>query len=336
MKEKVRDTRYDIIRATACFLVILLHCAGFSSITYDGMFNWNAAVLWNSITPCSVPLFVMITGALFVPRNEPAIPFLKKRYARILFPFIGWCIIYFLFFHFFQEKPVSFTSIISQLITGPVSFHFWYIYMILGLYLFLPVINPWIRTAKNHEILLFLALWQAASFLYPVYEYKMGMEPGIELIYFSGFIGYYVLGAWITREEINNKISSPVAAAMAISGMTITYLLILYRSGDNPDLFFKNYLFLNVAIAATGVFIILSRIRTGNITTKIIQLISALSFGIYFVHVIPLKIIQHYYPQPLIPVPFLDIFLFAAIILLISVPVVWTLSKIPLVGKFFN
>ena len=43
--------------------------------------------------------------------------------------------------------------------------HLWYIYMLIGLYLFMPVLSPWLKQTGKKAELAFLAVWFVSSFL---------------------------------------------------------------------------------------------------------------------------------------------------------------------------
>ena len=91
----------DCARWIAMFLVIACHaCDPFNcspeSTSNPEFLRWGA--FWGSMLRPSVPLFVMITGALLLPIRETSLGgFYKKRIPRVLFPFLIWSVVYTLF-----------------------------------------------------------------------------------------------------------------------------------------------------------------------------------------------------------------------------------------------
>ncbi len=91
----------DCARWIAMFLVVVCHaCDPFNcspdALTNPEFLRWGA--IWGSLLRPSVPLFVMITGALLLPVREPTLgAFYKKRIPRVLFPFLIWSALYALF-----------------------------------------------------------------------------------------------------------------------------------------------------------------------------------------------------------------------------------------------
>lgn len=325
----------SVLRSCACFMVVYLHCAGTFVAQIDDQFNWWSSTFIDVLTRCSVPIFVMITGALLGNNTDEYSVFIKKRISRIVVPLIIWGFIYILFYYFLKGDDYSIKKIVSVFISGPISFHLWYLYMIVGIYLFIPIINPWLQKASNKEIWIFLALWQLASFIYPLYEHKMKMEPGIDLVYFSGFIGYYVLGYAILHKRLLNQLSKNWSAVLFILATVFTYACILWMSskGKSPVLFMHNYLYLNIAIAAVALFIFVQQLKINLRLTNFFALTGKLSFGIYLFHIIPLKLFFHYFPEPIIPIAFLDLLIPLVIIFSSSWLGIYVLSKIPYTNR---
>ena len=110
--------------------------------------------IFNSLARVCVPLFIMISGYLLLPMKTDYKTFLKKRFTRISFPFIAFCIFYDIYFFILGDIDIKtmFINIPKIFINyGTKIGHLWYIYMIMGVYLFIPIITPWIQTAKKEH-----------------------------------------------------------------------------------------------------------------------------------------------------------------------------------------
>ena len=153
----------DNIRVFACILVIASHIVGqfFVSPPFtpdNETFAWSS--FYTVLVRVSIPLFFMISGALLLPVRDTTGQFLKKRFTRVLFPFLLWSAFYTVFpwsyetltgdsFHsVFPLSRVSpdLETMGTNLLLIPLKFsvgiHLWYLYVLMGLYLFLPVISP--------------------------------------------------------------------------------------------------------------------------------------------------------------------------------------------------
>ena len=167
----------DVVRLIAMFTVVCCHCTdpfnfypGDSPIIGDIKF-WGAAY-GAFLRPC-VPLFVMITGALLLPVREETSVFYKKRILRVFWPFLIWSVIYNLFpwftgllglrpelildFFPYSGEEVTHQSLsvsLDYIAQIPFNFslldvHMWYIYLLIGLYLYLPIFSAWVEKASE-------------------------------------------------------------------------------------------------------------------------------------------------------------------------------------------
>ena len=92
----------------------------------------------------------------------------------------------------------------------PVNFgveigHLWFVYVLLGRYLFAPVVSPWIETASRRAMEGYLALW---AFTLCIPYVHLGFPELLGECFwndtpmpplFSGFLGYMVLAAYLRR-----------------------------------------------------------------------------------------------------------------------------------------
>lgn len=293
----------DNIRALACISVIMLHVAGgpvchFCDIS---LYHWWWSNIYDGLARYCVPLFVMLTGALTLGKEYELKAFFKKSFMRIILPFLFWLVIYIFFVLYFDNpfegEKVDFAMasdwLITQLQYGP-STHFWYIYMIIGIYLFIPIISKWIRHASEKEIVYFICIWLVACFA--VLPWVKSYFPKITLSYFSGYIGFLVLGYYLCNKEIQTiKISKRLAAGMFVCGTCITIVgtyLMLGPHGRLNETLYEN-ISPSVILSSIGVFIWIKESKNENkFINACCSFISKYSFGIYFVHVIYISLLD--------------------------------------------
>ena len=89
MNSNQRIFYYDFLRAFAIFAVILCHVDGIIGYSF-----WNLKValpgLLTTIALTGVPIFLMLSGALLLNKEYSLKEFFKKRFSRIIYPFIFW------------------------------------------------------------------------------------------------------------------------------------------------------------------------------------------------------------------------------------------------------
>ncbi|MBS1524844.1 MAG: acyltransferase family protein, partial [Bacteroidetes bacterium] len=140
------------LRVIALFAVIVLHTASLPLMEYKqaGTTGWLAADFYNALTRFAVPVFVMITGALLLPREYELGDFLKRRLTRIVWPFLFWSLVY-VGYSWYNEDIVftgdmskNIAIVLHQLKYGAF-YHLWYVYMLIGLYLIIPILGRFVR-----------------------------------------------------------------------------------------------------------------------------------------------------------------------------------------------
>ena len=184
----------DVVRLVAMFTVVCCHSAdpfnfypGEPPANIDEIKWWGAAY-GSALRPC-VPLFVMLTGALLLPVKQTASVFYKKRIGRVFWPFLLWSVLFNLFpwvtgllgfspdvilnFFPYSGEEVSRQALsVSMGYIGQIPFnfsllavHMWYIYLLIGLYLYMPIFSAWVEKASERAKLWFLAAWGVTLFL---------------------------------------------------------------------------------------------------------------------------------------------------------------------------
>jgi surface polysaccharide O-acyltransferase-like enzyme len=287
--------------------VILVHTVAnyVSSYGKIPLASWDFANLIDSFSRSCVPVFVMISGALLLGKTDNIKEFTLKRTQRILYPFLFWSLIYAFrkaSHHFeFKSDALDIVHRTFSLIFQGASYHFWYIFMIIGLYLFIPILNAWVKNATKKELHYFLIIW-GITLLYN--DYSKTYLPPFDLIYFTKYIGYLVLGYYLDKHCHITKSNLYLSIFLVVGGTLLTYGLTAHFSKAENEFVptFYSYTSINVALTAAGVFILFKQIA--NNSNYFLKLLDQTSFGIFFIHVIILEkirgfiFIQHYTATP--------------------------------------
>lgn len=343
MNQENRSYWPDYLRVIATLAVIFLHVSATPVQQFGNIaaFDWWVANFYDSCVRFCVPIFVMLTGALLLPKKMDIQDFLKRRLVRVVYPLIFWSIIYIAFtlieksLHGESLNLFRYAKYIYTALMRGSSFHLWYIYMIIGIYLFVPIIGKWAREASEFEIRYFLGIWICTLFIDKPFISKV--SPEIDLSYFSGYLGYLVLGFYLsTKTFANPRKTKRIALLLLVSGIVLTnlgtYLASEYKSAF-VKLFYE-YLTPNVFIASAGLFVLFKDLSINNLRfNRMVDFISKYSYGIYLVHVLILYLlmalgIQWDFIHPLLGIP-----LTTFLCLLISAFVIYLLHKLPF-GKY--
>ena len=326
--ERQRLVWCDVVRLIAFILLFGCHAADpFYASTASGaadavdpeLLNW--AVRWGSLVRPCVPLFVMLTGVLSLPVSMPMVQFYKRRIPRVLFPFLIWSVIYYLtpwltgvmgldssvvvkLFSWAETDSQALTDGLTRIARIPYSFcfiacHMWYIYMLIGLYLYIPIFSAWVERATKREKEIVLALWGLSTLLPYFTEYVSHYAFGTcewngfgLFYYFAGFSGYMLLGHYI-QHYIKWSLAKTLAIAMPmlVGGFLITYYGYSYilelpeKTLEQVELFWT-YNTPNVAMMTTAFFLMACRLEidpNSRIASWLANL-TACGFGMYMVH----------------------------------------------------
>ncbi|TDS10390.1 acyltransferase [Sphingobacterium paludis] len=319
------------LRVLATILVILIHAStGYLNNFHPASTDWHFANALNSFSRFSVPLFVMISGALLLNKQEDIVVFYQKRVSRILGPFAFWVFVYLVYYFYrytnFDVLPLSRVAEISidKLLHGP-SAHLWFLYMIVGLYLAVPFLRILVTYSQERALLILLLVWSLSLVIMEKSYYAY--VPKIDLTFFSGYAGYMILGYYLAKKawHIPTLFLVFLIAAIGLLNTWGTFYISESNNGFSPTLY--NYLGLNNAILAAAVFLLVKKLVTCPLPFAFAYL-DRLSFGIYLVHIIVLN-----YVHPLIPFDtFLKIPLATLLTLLASSAIIFLLRKIPYVA----
>ena len=339
-----REFALDLLRVMACFLVVWQHVTECYYINPDlsvPMHDEMPLIGWmNSMTPIEVPLFVMISGYFLLPLKMNVSDFFKRRFTRILIPFVVWCVVY--AGYYMVSRGDSWMDFARNILHIPVNFgveigHMWFIYMLLGLYMLVPVLSPWLVQCSKRQLQGYLGVWAFTTFLpyihlwFPEVLGECFWNPTPMLHYFTGFAGYFVLGYYIKRY---GALSVRTSLGILAGAYLFTVAVYQYRLGKVsmvPDLeVCWRFCGANIAIMAYAVFSLVSRIKWqgSGIFGRWISQVSGLSYAIYFVHLMMIFFWRDAFSEALghvyLQIPLLTIGAFLS-----SYVVIWVLSKLP-------
>lgn len=327
-----KNSHIIYLRVIATVFVVLIHAStGFLNNIDTNTFDWNYANWINAATRCSVPIFVVISGALLLPKDENTLKFYKKRIPKLVYPFLFWTFVYLLYYFYrytnFNSLSLErISTIMLDKILHGANAHLWYLYMIIGLYLAIPFLRKIIIQSSIKEIELFLLFWLFAMLISNKGLYTV--MPKFDLTFFSGYIGYLVLGHYLTIKSFNQK------RALYIVGYFLMVLIIgwgtylLNQDAKKLNTFLYNYLFPTTALATAFLFLWIKAWKKGNNDTpQWIAFIDRYSFGIYLSHIIPLNFLHPFLSKYMGTIGVIPLAAITTIIA--SIGITYLLRKIP-------
>lgn len=305
---KVRLEYIDLLKFFAIFSIIAQHCF----LVWQNVEVMNIKVYgFSGILRFGVPIFIMISGALLLNRDIEIGSFLKKKTSRLVYPFIFFYIITFLFVFLTGHTHAQ---------TSDIFFFRWYFWMILGVYLSIPIINKFIQHSSMKEISYFIYIFIFASIFYQI-TYILGIIQCFDLTLFLSPLGYLVLGYYLSKKEFNLSTNKIITLSIIIF-LISSFIESLIITGSIPMTEFNlanssigltSYLDVNIIkiIQSASLFILCKYIYQSNsiykpiknflktkIISKFVISVSRASYGMYLINLIP-QLILYYYIKPL-------------------------------------
>ena len=333
------------IRLVALYAVIILHCSAPLLMQFGKVpqTDWWAADILNALSRFGVPVFVMVTGALLLHREYDTVDFLKKRITRVVVPFLFWSLIY--VWYSWHNEEISFGSDVwvnikqvLHLLKNGSSYHLWYVYMLIGLYFFIPVISKYVRNSSENDILYYLIVWFGVMMLSQ--PYLMRFNPSVDMHYFAGYAGYLVLGHYLAFKDFTGKNLRLWMALLFIFSVALiavgTWFIIVYTKLPGTMLYEP----VNPAVLmlATSAFIWfkLTIPKVSPIIIRIRDFTGTYNYGIYLGHALVLYFLDDPFGvsfkmgMPILSIPFT-----ALVCFMITLALVWIINKIPF-GKWVS
>ena len=273
----------DLIRVLSCMLIVLMH-----SPHAEGGAPGYIVVPIYFITAAGLCLFFMVSGTLLLPVKTDTFTFLKKRMGKILVPLLFWTLFYMGVSLAFGEK--TWGEVGHNLLSIPFTRQghgvLWFLYVLIGLYLLSPIISPMLQKASKKELQFYLLLW-GITLCYPL------LAPFVELTtdtygilyYFSGFIGYFVLGYYLHNYKPKMRKWGVAVLIMIPIAMFVAFNAVgAYKQFS--ELFWYEGLMVAMLCVAffCGAKIITDKFpRIGG--GKFLTVLSNCTFGVYLMHV---------------------------------------------------
>lgn len=351
-----RNVNLDLLRLISCTLVILVHTS--SNIAYMAITDnwWKTVHIYNSLAHSGNILFLMISGSLLLSESYhfEAKKFYTHNFLKLAVSYLLWLIIFNVIgvIRFVTVEEGSFSLAVVQdavknVIRGVASYQFWFIPMLLGLYLLLPMLRA-ICHADKWLAPYFVGLFLTAyilfqTILYFDFPHKYLFESVMTRIPFTlinHYAGYFVMGYLLADLLRKGKIRHVrtvgillIAAGILLSLMGDLSLAAQY--GSENSLAMNEMFSLCPCMIATGFFLFINSLRLPQDRRfpSLLQALSGLTFGVYMLHPLLLSPIRTLVERLQLSLA-LEIPLETLLLLICCMAAVYVLSLIPFLRKW--
>ena len=361
MKEKSERVLYlDAIRGAATIAVIFLHIAAQNFYINPHEPAWNIFNLIESSARWGVPVFVMISGALFLQKDISIKDIFRKYIFRIAVTYAFWSALYASLFKY-HNGNVGMKDFLREFLLG--HYHMWYLPMIAGLYLVIPLMKPITQDELAEKwfivlgCIITIVLPQISS-LAPIFPFskefsdtlkKLIDMPQVRLV--QGYSFYFILGHYLNKKRDslvlkNNTLLTAGLWLAGIFGWTATILITKYlsfKSGKATGILYGNFT-VNVFLESVFVFCLFQRLfyekkqdrRTPVFIETVINFLSKYSFGVYLVHPFFIEEIKRVVGVDTLSFEntLIGVFLLFVAVFVLSYATSILIREIPFIGKY--
>ena len=327
------------LRAAAAVAVVVMHTEGevWFSIPHTSA-PWRVLTLYDGLVRWPVILFIMITGALFLPRRTSLSAVLKRYIPRLMVAWVFWSGVYALLALAGGAAPADAWL---KFITG--EYHMWYIPFLCGLYLTIPFLQ---RIAEDDRLTLQLLAaagviglgipWTAdlTVLLFPGWSGLVrSIEGSLNFSFFFDHLAILLLGHWLHSHELPRWARHLLYAA-GIAGLLLTGPATIWASGRAG---LQNSLFCDIAApnnlcTAAALFVFAKRHL--HRLPKAVAHLARCSFGVYLSHVLIIELLAQAGITALTGDPVWMLPVLSAAVLAVSWAVSAILGHIPVLGRY--
>jgi surface polysaccharide O-acyltransferase-like enzyme len=277
----------------------------------------------------------MISGALLLDpaKKENLMTFYKKRLARILIPiafwslfFLGWTVLQ----SSLQGEVITTLDLIKKLLSGKPYFHMWFLYMILGLYLFTPFFRKIVAGTTKPELVVLVVITFVMSALNYAYEELFSGESKFFINWFFLYVPFFFLGHLIREDKRHYPRLLP--CSVFILSVLLTFFgcyIVGSKSGLSAGLYFYGYLSISVIPMSIGMMYLLKTLENPIFSDSFTKKTSTLILGVYLIHPIVLEAINYTRYGTTAFHPILSIPIIASIVFLLSLAGAKAIDLVP-------
>lgn len=195
----------DILRIIALFSVMVLHTA-----CYDFGGSNYIVNTYIKLSQWGVPLFLMITGNVFLDNNKDYSIFImfSKYIKRLFIVYIGWSFLYSMY------NTIVYNGTKKTFILGIFNgeFHLWYLIMCIGIYMIIPILKIIVNNTSKYVMLYIIALSILWTFIIPVLNkieiinILIGQAiKNMNYTFIYGYVTFVLLGFYLSHYKIEYK-----------------------------------------------------------------------------------------------------------------------------------
>ena len=352
---KKRVIWIELLRIMACIGVIGIHAGSqhFRDMPLDSSV-WAVSNFYHGINRFAVASFIMISGCLYLDSKRTWN--LRRLWKKNILPIAAAYIFWQMFYAVYRiitngtlAKGGKAALVKFMVYISKSYFHLWYLPMLIGLLIITPMLWEIVNSARGKQweeymIVLFLVFqilpYTINYFPLPWKEHIMDILQTVQPEMVTGYIGYFILGHYLSHYEVSKKLEHLVYVLGVITILAAIGLCYIasQKAGKPIQSFYENYTLAGF-LWGTSFFLFfknhLSKIKWSEKQETVICYLGSCTFGIYLIHALIRDILHRIgIDSMMISNTAIAIPVLITMIFVLSLAVVMIIKKIPLAGKW--
>ena len=302
-----RKTYFDITKIIAAYAIVILHFSCEVRYRLSGAIDnkFLTAIVFENLSRWAVPVFIMISGALFLGRDIPVKQIIKKYVVKLVLLYLICSFIYAAYDSRFHRSFLNYFL--------KPKMHLWFIPMIIALYISIPVLREIVKNDKVTKYMIILSFcfvfcYKTAYALFNDFLRPSIKEVGVQVLEkvgdldigtFLGFVTFYIMGYYLdntvlskTRRKLIYFVGILGILSMIVLNYTISYKTGIYFNHYGDEIRVTTFLF------SIAFFVLMKyafkELKVEETLKKTISSFSKLTLGVYLIHPLVIDIYFDY------------------------------------------
>lgn len=293
-----RKLYLDVLRVVAIFAVIFNHT---NTRGYALFLNATESIFFpiyifcSALSKIAVPIFLMISGALLLRKEEPIRILLKKRFLKFLIVLFFSSLIVHLYYLEWDFRNFSFSQFLKELYSTGATTSLWYLYAFLAYILMLPFLRKLSQKMQAKDylyltcLMFFAALFKCLEFA--IWDYKVHLHQNFEMFTISKIVFYPLIGDYLANKLESNKITGKSVFILCIVGFAFAVVNCWLTCkwcehlGEWDIKTFETFIAQFTFFPAIAIFVLsrylFSKIKLSHALSKCMAHLGSCTFGIY-------------------------------------------------------
>lgn len=294
-----KDNWIQIIRGICIICVIFIHTQNADIYRYNisNQSIWWGYVVLRNIFNFPVGIFFFLSG--YLVKKEKVLnnnfDYIKNRIIRLGIPFIIWSLFYTIIYIYMEYPKIETGIIISKIVKGNIAPHLYFVLVLLQFAIITPLLIKIENTKWEKLIWVITPIYIFINFIYALH-FKTTIDSN--QLFFPCWIIYYFLGLKLNSLKINKmgKFNKKIyIIAFIFLLISILDSILLHKLHME-----SNYVYSQIRLGMIPYILLIAFIIQNNqfvntFNSKFLKFIGDYSYGIYYVHIFFIMVINKIY-----------------------------------------